>query len=134
MIDYLVPDFFINLSPDGSGGMHTKVERVCQAVSSTYRLQVSSDLSEMRSEFLLIEPLYFRMSQVFETENGIADLEALRAHPATKIPLLLRDGSVQMDRTIPQRVVGDLWRCYLQLRLSGIAFRGTQYPEPAPTH
>ena len=85
MIDYLVPNFFINPSPDGSGGMHTKVERVCQAVSSTYRLQVSSDLSEMRSEFLLIEPLYFRMSQAFETENGIADLEALRAHPATKI-------------------------------------------------
>ena len=95
MIDYLVPDFFISPSPDGSGGMHTKVERVRQAVGSIYRLHVGSDLSEMRSDFLLIEPLYFRMSQMFETEDDSEDLdfrdwsgrhlEALRAHPATKI-------------------------------------------------
>ena len=65
--------------------MHTKVERVRQAVGSIYRLQVGSDLSEMRSEFLLIEPLYFRMSQMLQAEDGISSLEALRAHPATKI-------------------------------------------------
>ena len=85
MIDYLVPQFFIDNDSYGSGGMHTKVERVRQAVSSIYRLHVDSDLSKMRSNFLLIEPLYFRMSEAFETENGIKDLDALRAHPATKI-------------------------------------------------
>ena len=95
MIDYLVPEFFISPSPGGSGGMHTKVERVRQAVSSIYRIHVGSDLSEMQSDFLLIEPLYFRMSQIFETEEDSEDLnfrgwserylEALSAHPATKI-------------------------------------------------
>ena len=85
MIDYLVPDFFIGPSTENSGGMHTKVERVHQAVGSVYRLHVGSDLAEMRNDFLLIEPLYFRMSQTLEAENGIEDLEALKAHPATKI-------------------------------------------------
>ena len=85
MIDYLVPDFFITPSIENSGGMHTKVERVRQAVGSIYRLQVGSKLSEMQSEFLLIEPLYFRMSQTPGTEDIIDDLEALSAHPATKI-------------------------------------------------
>ena len=85
MIDYLVPKFFIDSDAYGSGGMHTKVERVHQAVGSIYRLHVGADLSEMGSEFLLIEPLYFRMSQMLGTEDGIANLEALRAHPATKI-------------------------------------------------
>lgn len=95
MIDYLVPDFFISPSPGGSGGMHTKVDRVRRAVSSIYRLHVGSDLSEMQSDFLLIEPLYFRMSQMFEEDDDSEDpdfrrwserhLEALRARPATKI-------------------------------------------------
>ena len=95
MIDYLVPEFFVNPSPGGSGGMHTKVDRVRRAVGSIYRLHVGSDLSEMQSDFLLIEPLYFRMSQMFETEEDSEDLdfrgwserylEALSAHPATKI-------------------------------------------------
>lgn len=77
MIDYLVPQFFIE-STGYSGGMHTKVARVKRAIRGTYRVHIGSDLSEMRSEFLLIEPLYFRMS-------GIDDLSELRAHPATKI-------------------------------------------------
>ena len=95
MIDYLVPEFFVNPSPDGSGGMHTKVDRVRRAVGSIYRLHVGSDLSEMQSDFLLIEPLHFRMSQMFEMEDDSEYpdfrgwskryLEALRAHPATKI-------------------------------------------------
>ena len=85
MIDYLVPQFFIDSDSYGSGGMHTKVERVCQAVGSIYRLQVGSNLSEMRSDFLLIEPLYFRMSQMLTAEDAIEDLEVLKAHPATKI-------------------------------------------------
>ena len=85
MIDYLVPDFFISPSMENSGGMHTKVERVRQAVGSIYQLQVGSNFSEMRNDFLLIEPLYFRMSQMLATEGGIEDLDALRAHPATKI-------------------------------------------------
>ena len=59
MIDYLVPEFFVSPSPGGSGGMHTKVDRVRRAMSSIYRLHVGSDLSEMQSDFLLIEPLYF---------------------------------------------------------------------------
>ena len=78
MIDYLVPDFFIDGDSCGSGGMHTKVDRVRRAVSSIYRLHTGSDLSEMRSDFLLIEPLFFRM-------EGNFDLDALRAHPAKKI-------------------------------------------------
>ena len=78
MIDYLVPDYFINISPSGSGGMHTKVSRVREAATLTYQMHVGSDLSEMRSDFLLIEPLYFRMEDNF-------DLDALRLHPAKKI-------------------------------------------------
>ena len=102
MLDYLVPQFFLQHSADSGGGMHTKVERVRRAVSSIYRLHVGSELSEMRSDFLLIEPLYFRMSQMFEEEEDRGDpeidrpfrdqgggleryLEALRVHPATKI-------------------------------------------------
>ena len=78
MIDYLVPEFFVSPSPGGSGGMHTKVDRVNRAASSIYQLHVGSDLSAMRSDFLLIEPLYFRMEDNF-------DLDALRLHPAKKI-------------------------------------------------
>ena len=85
MIDYLVPQFFIDSESYGSGGMHTKVERVRQAIGSIYRLHVGSDLSEMQSRFLLIEPLYFRMSGILRTEDGIDNIEVLRAHPATKI-------------------------------------------------
>lgn len=58
--------------------MHTKVDRVNRAASSIYQLHVGSDLSSMRSEFLLIEPLYFRMEENF-------DLDALRLHRAKKI-------------------------------------------------
>ena len=58
--------------------MHTKVDRVRRAVGEIYQLRVGSDLSEMRSDFLLIEPLYFRMEGKFE-------LDALRLHPAKKI-------------------------------------------------
>ena len=65
--------------------MHTKVERVRQAVGSIYRLQIGSNFSEMRNDFLLIEPLYFRMSQMLATEGNLEGLDALRAHPATKI-------------------------------------------------
>lgn len=78
MIDYLVPSFFIKQSGAHSGGMHTKVDRVSRAASSIYQLHVGSDLSAMRSDFLLIEPLYFRMEDNF-------DLDALRLHPAKKI-------------------------------------------------
>ena len=78
MIDYLVPDFFAHLSTKHSGGMHTKVDRVRRAVSELYEIRVISDLSSIRSEFLLIEPFYFRMS-------GINTLDELRSHPATKI-------------------------------------------------
>ena len=65
----------------GSGGMHTKIERVRQAASSIYQIHVGSDLSEMGSDFLLVEPLYFRFEDTF-------DLDALRVHPAKKIPVL----------------------------------------------
>ena len=58
--------------------MHTKVERVRRAVLPIYPIRVGSDLSSMRSEFLLIEPLYFRMMDNW-------DLSALRDHAATKI-------------------------------------------------
>ena len=58
--------------------MHTKVDRVNRATSSIYQLHVGSDLSAMRSDFLFIEPLYFRMEDNF-------DLAALRLHPAKKI-------------------------------------------------
>ena len=75
MIDYLVPKFFAHLSPKHNGGMHTKVDRVRRAVSELYEIRVISDLSSMRSEFLLIEPFYFRMS-------GINTLDGLRSHPA----------------------------------------------------
>ena len=95
MIDYLVPEFFVNPSPGGSGGMHTKVDRVRRAASSIYRVHVGADLSEMQSDFLLIEPLHFRMSQMFEMEDDSEDLdfrgwserylETLSAHPAKKI-------------------------------------------------
>ena len=78
MIDYLVPDFFTHLSTEHSGGMHTKVDRVRRAVSDLYKIYITSDLSSLRSEFVLIEPLYFRMS-------GISSLNELRSHPATKI-------------------------------------------------
>ena len=78
MIDYLVPKFFAHLSPKHNGGMHTKVDRVRQAVGELYEIHVISDLSLMRSEFLLIEPFYFRMS-------GTNTLDGLRSHPATKI-------------------------------------------------
>ena len=78
MIDYLVPKFFAHLSPKHNGGMHTKVDRVRRAVGELYEIHVISDLSLMRSEFLLIEPFYFRMS-------GVDTLDGLRSHPATKI-------------------------------------------------
>ena len=55
MIDYLVPNFF--LERDGyNGGMHTKFERELCTVGSVYRAHVVSSLSTMRSDFLLIEP------------------------------------------------------------------------------
>ena len=72
-----MPEFFIEQTV-GSGGMHTKVDRVRRALSSIYQMHVGSDLSAMRSGFLLIEPLYFRLT-------GFDDLDALRRHPATKI-------------------------------------------------
>ena len=78
MIDYLVPDFFAHLSTKHSGGMHTKVDRVRRAVSDLYKIYITSDLSSLRSDFVLIEPLYFRMS-------GVDLLDGLRSHPATKI-------------------------------------------------
>ena len=78
MIDYLVPKFFAHLSTKHNGGMHTKVDRVRRAVGDLYEIRVISDLSSLRSEFLLIEPFYFRMS-------GINTLDGLRSHPATKI-------------------------------------------------
>ena len=78
MIDYLVPNFFAHLSTKHSGGMHTKVDRVRRAVSELYEIRVISELSSMRSEVLLIEPFYFRMS-------GVDTLDELRSHPATKI-------------------------------------------------
>lgn len=78
MIDYLVPDFFAHLSTQHSGGMHTKVDRVRRAVSELYKIYVTSDLSSLRSDFVLIEPLYFRMS-------GVDSLDGLRSHPAPKI-------------------------------------------------
>ena len=78
MIDYLVPEFFIDPPAGFSGGMHTKVKRVEEATRATYRIRVGSDLSKMRSDFLLIEPLYFRMEDNF-------DLDVLREHKATKI-------------------------------------------------
>ena len=78
MIDYLVPEFFAHLSPKHNGGMHTKVDRVRRAVGELYEVHVISDLSSLRSDFVLIEPLYFRMS-------GISALDGLRSHPATKI-------------------------------------------------
>ena len=97
MIDYLVPDFFIRPSMDGSGGMHTKVDRVSRAVRSIYALHIGSDLSKMQSEFLLIEPLYFRMSGIVrekppaqrdsQSDRDVSEgiLAELRAHPAIKI-------------------------------------------------
>ena len=78
MIDYLVPDFFAHLSTKHSGGMHTKVDRVRRAVGELYKIYITSDLSSLRSDFVLIEPLYFRMS-------GVDLLDGLRSHPATKI-------------------------------------------------
>lgn len=78
MIDYLVPQFFLEHHGTSSGGMHTKVDRVSRAAGEIYQLHVGSDLSEMRSDFLLIEPLFFRM-------EGVWDLDALRLHPAKKI-------------------------------------------------
>ena len=75
MIDYLVPKFFAHLSTKHSGGMHTKVDRVRRAVSELYKIYIISDLSSVRSEFLLIEPLYFR-------RNGVDALDELRSHPA----------------------------------------------------
>ena len=76
MIDYLVPQFFLEIT--ASGGMHTKVARVRRASSSLYQMHVGSDLGSMRSAFLLIEPLYFRMEKTF-------DLSELAQHPAKKI-------------------------------------------------
>lgn len=58
--------------------MHTKVDRVRRAASSIYQIYVGSNLSEMRSDFLLIEPLFFRMTDQW-------DLSPLRSHPAQKI-------------------------------------------------
>ena len=76
MIDYLVPSFLLKTT--GSGGMRTKIERVRRAAASRYQMHAGSDLSAMCSDFLLIEPLYFRMEDNF-------DLEALRLNPAKKV-------------------------------------------------
>ena len=78
MIDYLVPSIFTEQDSGRGGGMHTKVERVRRATGAIYQIHIGSDLSEMLSNFLLIEPLYFRMSEDY-------DLDALRAHDAKKI-------------------------------------------------
>ena len=48
MIDYLVPNFFAQLSTEHSGGMHTKVDRVRRAVSELYKIYIISDLSSIR--------------------------------------------------------------------------------------
>ena len=77
MIDYVVPSFFTEQT-GYSGGMHTKVDRVQRAAGSIYRINVVSDISEIRSDFVLIEPLFFRMEERF-------DLDALRDHPAKKV-------------------------------------------------
>lgn len=77
MIDYVVPSFFTERRAY-SGGMHTKVDRVQRAAGLIYRINVVSDISQLRSEFVLIEPLFFQM-------EGNFDLEALRNHPAKKV-------------------------------------------------
>ena len=69
MIDYLVPEFLVNFDPasnqgirNPAGGMRTKIKSVERA-STLYQLYLRTSVADLRSSFVLVEPIFFQGKQ-----------------------------------------------------------------------
>ena len=76
MIDYLVPQYFLNYDPlvqagvgNPSGGMRTKIRTVQKAVKD-YQLYTHTRVETLESKYVLVDPLFFRQKLPEQPEEG----------------------------------------------------------------
>ena len=76
MIDYLVPQYFLNFDPlaqagvgNPSGGMRTKIRTVQKAVKD-YQLYTHTRVETLESKYVLVDPLFFRKTLPEQPEEG----------------------------------------------------------------
>lgn len=100
MIDYLVPEFFLNYDETGfvsvkrpSGGMRTKIRSVQKA---NLDINLCSSLEQLTNNFILVEPMFFRENPPFNDEGitkeslveKLADVQAVKILYCTELELL----------------------------------------------
>ena len=90
MIDYLVPSYFLNFNvgaesgvSNPGGGMRTKILAV-QRASRHYWIKPQTDVSSLKSDFVLVEPLWFRES----LGANVSEVGNVSLTPERKLELL----------------------------------------------
>ena len=92
MIDYLVPQFFLNFDAKSqagiknpSGGMRTKIRSVQKAMTGL-QMYTHTRVDTLKSKFVLVEPLFFRENLPDQPKEGpLGSLEKLDDYHGVKI-------------------------------------------------
>ena len=92
MIDYLVPQFFLNFDAkvqagvkNPSGGMRTKIRSVQKAMTNL-QLYTHTRVETLKSEYVLVEPLFFRENLPEQPGYGpLGSLEKLDDYDGVKV-------------------------------------------------
>ena len=92
MIDYLVPQFFLNFDAkvqagvkNPSGGMRTKIRSVQKAMTNL-QLYTHTRVETLKSDFVLVEPLFFRENLPEQPDYGpLGSLKRLDDYDGVKI-------------------------------------------------
>lgn len=93
MIDYLIPEFFLNFDAykkqgtrNPGGGMRTKIRSV-QKASTHFQLYNRTHVSKLKSPWVLVEPMFFRLGLPGQPQGDDRDrtVDALANYPGKKI-------------------------------------------------